>query len=137
MIYSPWSHPRRIWLSSFRLIQSELYKKNVLALPSFKMAVNCCFCFHSLSIHDKSHGQMHLLSWVHFTMDRYTFTMDSCTFIMDGCTFIMDGCTFIMNRCTFILNRSTFIMGRCTFMMDGWNFIDYKTETAIHCHKAG
>ncbi len=34
MIYSPSSHPRCIWLSSFRWMQSVIFK-NVLALPSF------------------------------------------------------------------------------------------------------
>ncbi len=56
MIYSPSSHLRCIWLSSLRQIQSELYKKNVLALPSFIMAVNVGWDFEaqkSAFIHHK------------------------------------------------------------------------------------
>ncbi len=42
VFYSPSKHPRCMWLYSFRRIQSELYKKIVLAPPILSMGINGC-----------------------------------------------------------------------------------------------
>ncbi len=42
VFYSPSKYPRCMWLYSFRGIQSELYKKIVLAPPILSMGINGC-----------------------------------------------------------------------------------------------
>ncbi len=83
VIYLPSNHPRCIWFSAFRLIQSELYiyKKNVLALPSYIINEGWNFEGHkSTSIYHKKYSSQlwavnkGLLMWSNaFVNERVVF----------------------------------------------------------------
>jgi len=88
MIYSPSSHPRCIWLSSFRLTQLEIYFKNILSPPKFIMVVNGCPNFEDKKLHPS------IKKWINTTpvgliKAFWSDLMGLCfIFFMDGCIFL-------------------------------------------------